>query len=330
MHKLTLDLLNAQIRGVEWGGNDRHSVPSEIDPKFLSGDHLIWTSAQMLNFVLRSTALLHNLVDRSDPVWKCWSSHCRYLMIANQNQFTEQCVLDLNHAIVEHHKAYSTLYPGTETAKFHWTLHMAFDILWNGPLKPLCCLRMEARHQYFKRLIKVSNRINPLYTLASRYMRHVALARHDAVPRKLVEVCGSGGTDEIDFVRPGLVGTLLLQHESVIALCAGATSTSMPISLHTSAMIFGDSITVGQPFLFTGLNNLCVGVAQHFIEVQGLCFVQFFQYDCEVSDVEGHKTVATSALNTDTEHIIELGSSGDATFISSLEPLGNGYEAIVL
>lgn len=205
LHKLDFNLLNARILHADWAGDDCHSIPSVIDPKFLSGDHLIWTSAQMLNFALRSTALLHTLVDHSDPVWQCWSSHCRYLMMANQNQFTEQGVLDLHYAIIEHHKAYSALYPGAETAEFHWTLHMAIDILWNGPLKPMCCLRMEARHQYFKRLIKVSNRINPLYTLAPRYGRHVALARHGAVPRKLVEVCGFGATDEIDIASPGHV-----------------------------------------------------------------------------------------------------------------------------
>ena len=251
----------------------------------------------MQNFAMRSTALLHKIMDRSDPVWECWAAHCRYLKIVNQTQFTEEEVLDLHHAILDHHKAYSALYPGTKTPKFHWVLHMAFDIFWNGPLRPMCCLRMEARHQYFKRLIKVTNRTNPLFTLASRYMRHVALALHDTQPRQLVELCGYQTQSEMDTDQPDHVGEQLLGFDSVLALCAGASSTILTVTWSASVRYLGDNVEAGSAFLFSSLGNTCVGLAQNFIDVHGLCFVQFFQYEFFQYDIEGHRAVASASSN---------------------------------
>ena len=86
-------------------------------------------------------------------------------------------VLQLNALICEHHRMFAELHPELVIPKFHWVLHMAIETLLCGPLRWLTCLRLEAAHQYFKRLVK-SRGINwrgfvPA-TLARRRARWVA------------------------------------------------------------------------------------------------------------------------------------------------------------
>ena len=172
---------NETLKKFDWSEDDKHNAPKCLKEKYFSdGDGKIpWTASMVLVFAFHSIALLAAHVDTADPVWVCWCLHVYYVQFAWKNSFTWDEILHLNDAIRKHHTMFVELFPDDVIPKFHWVLHLAYDVWLNGPPKHISCLRPEAKHQYWKRLVAQLNFKGCLaMTMARRHARSVALERH--------------------------------------------------------------------------------------------------------------------------------------------------------
>lgn len=97
----------------------------------------------MLTFARYSIVALSPYVNEEDPTWLCWCNHVHFVEFASKNSFSWEDIVQMNHLVLQHHSLFNQVYPGEATPKFHWLLHMALDIWWNGPLKHVSCMRFE-------------------------------------------------------------------------------------------------------------------------------------------------------------------------------------------
>ena len=82
-------------------------------------------------------------INEEDSTWLCWCNHVHFVEFASKNSFSWEDIVQMNHLVLQHHSLFNQVYPGEATPKFHWLLHMALDIWWNGPLKHVSCMRFE-------------------------------------------------------------------------------------------------------------------------------------------------------------------------------------------
>lgn len=76
----------------------------------------------------------------------------------------------LKDLIKEHHSLYLNLFDKNLTPKMHLSIHYPDIIPEIGPLEPLSCIRMEAKHREGKQIAHSSpNRINLPYSIAKRH-----------------------------------------------------------------------------------------------------------------------------------------------------------------
>lgn len=161
----SLEGLNAAIRAYPW--------PSGFSPPTFTsgylekgtkgglakkGAHVHMTSGDMMIFARHSIDLMLPLIgDVSDPLWRCWVAHVRYVRLLLQHSLTRDEVVLLDELIYEHHKLFLACKEYGERMfkpKNHFACHFPTDILNHGPVRTYWCMRFEALNQLFKTFAK--------------------------------------------------------------------------------------------------------------------------------------------------------------------------------
>ena len=162
---------------------------NDVSPEALKEDSsLHWTSGMALTFVIRGHHALQRFIDRArvtnprfDPlIWQCWLMHAHYVCMLLLDSYTEPEIRQLNDAILGHHTLFKQLHADSVGPKFHFVLHLPRDIVYCGPGKHHWCMRAEAKHQVFKRMINRVNFKNILQTLTETHQRLTAYSQHVA------------------------------------------------------------------------------------------------------------------------------------------------------
>ena len=110
--------------------------------------------------MLHSIELLTPFVqDTSHVAWRSWCAHVAYIKLLLAPTFTKQSVFELDRAIAEHHRLYTSVpaYGKRFKPKNHFATHYAPDILKWGPPKMFWCFGYEAKNQEVKRAGNSSN-----------------------------------------------------------------------------------------------------------------------------------------------------------------------------
>ena len=148
--QFTLSKLNAAIRAYPWPNGACPSLFTEgylekgtktKEPK--TGTHVHMTAGDMMRFAIHSIDLMLPLIgDTSDPLWKCWCVHVKYLRILLRHSLTYGDVLALDKLIYEHHELFLDAYGSRMyKPKNHFAAHFPADILNHGPTRHYWCMR---------------------------------------------------------------------------------------------------------------------------------------------------------------------------------------------
>ena len=325
---------NKLLRDFDWPEDDRHNKPAPLKPRAFADEdsNIPWTAAMVLIFAFHSIAILSPYVDTSDPVWTCWCLHVYYVAFAWKNSFTWDEILHLNAVIRQHHTEFIKLFPDEATPKFHWGFHMAFDIWLNGPLKHISCMRMEAEHRYWKRLISQLNFKGCVAeTMGRRHARHTALQRY-LHPTCTKQVTSTGTVSESMF------NTSDCHIVSSVAACLmsipSIEQAVMPGSFvtykeHTKLKWSGQTIMCGSTVVYclSPGSDLTIGRVTRMLEVSGCFVLLHYKYGSGLKSVDGMKGVVAKSLDRTTVCTIEV-NTHDMTFACGF-PFGQHLVLVV-
>ena len=184
----TIDALNDRIRNYPWPGG---FSPPTFTKGYLDkgtksglpkkGCHVHMTAGDVMLFVRHSIDLLLPLIkDDTDPLWRCWVVHAKYVRLLCQQAITHDELLELDRLIYEHHELFlackeygSRLFK----PKNHFACHFPVDILNFGPVRQYWCMRFEALNQLFKTFAKTGSFRNTCGRCATFWTIRAAMER---------------------------------------------------------------------------------------------------------------------------------------------------------
>ncbi|XP_051155511.1 uncharacterized protein LOC127289347 [Leptopilina boulardi] len=186
--KISLDELNRRIASFDYGY-------SEVDkrPPPLKASHLVpganiklsavemWTLAHILPF------LVQDLIEPDCPYFANYMTLLEITCIVFGHEISRGMVDVLGDLIADYLQTFTDLYGADSLIpKQHFMIHYPRLILYFGPLGTFMCLRPEANHQVFKRIVQgMRNYKNLPLTLSVRYQQRQALELQNPLTKEV-------------------------------------------------------------------------------------------------------------------------------------------------
>ncbi|XP_034546085.1 uncharacterized protein LOC117817472 isoform X1 [Notolabrus celidotus] len=232
----TLHHLNTVIQRFPYKFSDKTNRPQKLSEKVLVSEtiggngHENWTLLRLLPL------LIGDVVPENDDAWCVILELKDIVELLASSTFTEESLCYLEGKISEHRKLLQNAFPGLRLKpKHHFLEHYPHLIRCFGPLVDFWTIRFEAKHSFFKKVVRdVNNFKNILLTLSLRHQ--LMLAYYLDVPnlfKPTVEVKGASNVS---------VDILTASVKQVIKKKFGTLSS---VSLATTAFIHGTKYTKG-------------------------------------------------------------------------------------
>ena len=164
--------LNILIRSWNYGPLDALDKPCQIPDGFQ--DKICQNAARTWCF-LRLLPLMLGRLMQGDNIYVQFLVDLKDIMdMSFSFSLSTPDISLLQMKIQDHLESFKILFPAkTLLPKHHFLLHYGQQFLMFGPLRLYWCMRFEAKHAYFKRVVKVANNFkNVLLTLSSRHQRY--------------------------------------------------------------------------------------------------------------------------------------------------------------
>ena len=172
---VTLDQLNTQIKNIHYGYSNVKDKPSFIkndDIDFKSDSNLGQNAAQMWELSRILPLILGGITDSESPQWKCFTSLLEIMGICFAQKITSSSILNLKRIVKEHLILFKEIYGARILPKQHFLVHLPSQMMMFGPLIRTWCMRFEAKHSYFKDIVRrIKNFKNLPLTLAKRHQQ---------------------------------------------------------------------------------------------------------------------------------------------------------------
>lgn len=185
----SLDYLNELIQSFYYGPNENRNKPPLILQDHLKPDHKLRFSASEMRCFVRYFGLIVGpiVTNCHQRVWNLYMLTRKIADIITAPRYFETEADDLSDLMHKHHSLYNRLFPQNLKPKFHIALHGPHVMASIGPLEPVSCIRVEAKHKQGSDVARKSNnRINLPCTVARRHQLMVAhrfLARQGLEPK---------------------------------------------------------------------------------------------------------------------------------------------------
>ncbi|XP_030596339.1 uncharacterized protein LOC115787699 [Archocentrus centrarchus] len=151
----TIDNLNKAILAFPYKWSDKtnkpHIVPQNLSARKTVGGnaHENWSLLRFLPF------LIGHLVPENEPSWLVLLDLKEIIELLVAPTHTDESISYLESKITEHRQRYKDLFPAARLLpKHHFLKHYPYLIKCFGPLVTLWTLRFEAKHSYFKKVVK--------------------------------------------------------------------------------------------------------------------------------------------------------------------------------
>jgi len=167
--KIALAAINARLNQVSRGTSDR---PNEFNPRnFFTNGTIVGSASQKWRLFLLLPQILGPYVESGNNIWEIYILLREITDMVFAPSVQKSQLSYLKGVIELFLSSYKTLFGAeTLTPKFHYLVHYDRMISMFGPLRHLWCMRFEAKHQYFKRVIaSVGNYTNVTVTMAKRH-----------------------------------------------------------------------------------------------------------------------------------------------------------------
>ena len=184
----TLAKLNAALRKYSWpnGCSPPTFTMGYLDKgtqgnQCKKGCHVHMTSGDMLIFVRHSIDVLLPLIgNKSDPLWRCWLAHVKYVRLLLKHSLTHGEVVELDRLIYRRHTLFLKCKEYGKRLfkpKNHFASHFPRDILNLGPVRHYWCMRFEALNQLFKHYANTGSFHNTLFRCSDFWTMSMAMLR---------------------------------------------------------------------------------------------------------------------------------------------------------
>ena len=190
---VTLDEINGFIKDFDYGYSEITSKPAEIKLQHLE-QGLHQSATEMWQLAVMLPLLIGPRMDVDSDVWNVYLCLLQVSMIIFARKFSSDMLGFLQAKLTEYAEGFLRCYRNTLKPKQHYLMHYVHYISQYGPIAPLWSMRMEARHQPFKRLAeKMRNFKNIALSLAKRNQLWEASQRFsEHFQRVDVTMCGGG------------------------------------------------------------------------------------------------------------------------------------------
>ena len=176
---------------------------------------LNYSAHGVLVFTIFSLEILRKYFPEADPPvwWKAWVMHVHVVSGMMRVEFTLADLQRLEDMEIEDQRLHFSVpeYRDTWIPKYHWALHLAYDIFLWGPPRFLWCMLMEMKNSHFKRGCKRSNNHNPTKSTAFFWVEKSA---HELKSKKQKLHCDTSDS-KVKVLRRGLLSSL-----SSVSVCS--------------------------------------------------------------------------------------------------------------
>lgn len=171
----TLDYLNTAIQRFPYKFSDKTNCPQKITEKILvcetigGNGHENWTLLRLLPL------LIGDVVPENNDAWCVILELKDIVELLASSTFTEESLCYLDAKISEHRTLLQSVFPGQKLKPKHFLEHYPHLIRCFGPLVDFWTIRFEAKHSFFKKVVRdVNNFKNILLTLSLRHQLMLA------------------------------------------------------------------------------------------------------------------------------------------------------------
>ena len=338
----TLEKLNDAIRSYPWpagfappiftAGYLEKGTKEGRELKCKTGCHVHMTAGDMAIFMRHSIDLLLPLIgDTSDPLWRCWVAHARYVRLLLQHSLTHAELLTLDRLIYEHHELFLAAEeygPRLFKPKNHFACHFPSDILNHGPVRNYWCMRFEALNQLFKSFAKTGSFRNTCGRCADMWTMTVAIARDRGTEGDAAKPCVIKSSAAVTYARDA--DRSFLSAESVGADVVGGLFEVGPelrrVTLEWVSIfqMGGSEYRAGQSWLqatYDGQQIVAFLPQDSVFRMKGRLFALLHLYPAVQPDVHGLPTVTFPEAFEPAAKIVELTSPK----LQSVTPLFLSY-----
>ena len=197
-----LAYLNESIQNFPFKWTDKVNCPHPVPLKFATKKSVGGNSHENWSLLRFFPFLVGQKVSVDEPAWKILTDLKDIVDLIVSPVHTEESVAYLNFKISEHRVRLQEVFPDYKLKpKHHYLEHYPQLIRQFGPLVCLWTLRFEAKHSFFKRVVRHTRSYkNVLLSLAERHQFHMALQVSLYPQKPLLEV-SNVSTISVDVLK---------------------------------------------------------------------------------------------------------------------------------
>lgn len=175
----TLDWLNAAIESFDYGYSESSSKPSPLKKELIdtndNSTKLHQSASQLWTLATILPLIIGPLVDENDKFYENFLDILEITRIVFSTDIPAWMVDYLDDLIESYLLDYMSLY-GDLIPKQHHLVHYPTMIRLMGSLLPYMCMRMEAKHKYFKKLVETLGCFRNIYkSLALKHQINISV-----------------------------------------------------------------------------------------------------------------------------------------------------------
>nr|XP_020474258.1 uncharacterized protein LOC109970793 [Monopterus albus] len=241
----SLQELNHSIHQFPYQWSDKTNSPQPIPPNFASrksvggNAHENWCLLRMLPF------MIGDRVPEDDKAWEVLMTLKDVVELVMAPVHTDETLGYMESKISEHRHRYLDVFPSSKlTPKHHFLEHYPQLTTMFGPLVALWTMRFEAKHRFFKRIVRQTGSFrNILMTMARKHQSMIAYHIHDDNSQRPAFLVSRMTQVPVEMLKDSIKESFAKKFPGVVS-----------VSLTSKVTILGRDYNVGMllPFGSTG------------------------------------------------------------------------------
>lgn len=244
----TLDTFNKAINEFPYKWTDKANRPHSVPLTYASRKTIGGNAHENWNLIRFFPLLIGLKVPTDEPAWKLLADLKDIVEVVVSPVQTHESVAYLNFKISEHRVRLKEVFPTTNfLPKHHFLEHYPELILQFGPLVALWTMRFEAKHSFFKRVVRHTTCFkNVLLSLAQKHQYLMAHHQHTwSSPKSLLEVSKISSLP-IDVLKEDIAFVLKQRNPDLDVICFAKMATYRGLD-YRDGMILAHGSLAGLP-----------------------------------------------------------------------------------
>lgn len=246
----TLVTLNKAIEDFPYKWTDRTNRPHPVPLTYASRKTIGGNAHENWSLLRFFPLLLGQKVPTDEPAWQLLADLKDIVDLVVSPVQTKESIGYLNFKISEHRVRFKEVFPESNfLPKHHFLEHYPQLICEFGPLVALWTMRFEAKHSFFKRVVRHTSCFkNVMLSLAERHQFHMAHHLYTfmcSLPKSPLEVA-SVSTLPIDVLKEDIAFAIKQRHPDLDGVCLTKNATYSGLN-YRNEMILAHGSLAGLP-----------------------------------------------------------------------------------